>query len=283
MMHSTAFFPCAIDRITIGERHRTDMGDLRELAASIEAEGLLQPIGITEDRVLVFGERRLRAVRDILGHDKIDVRIVYVSSIVAGEYAESIRKEFTPSERVAIAEALRSAIPERRGKDNPQNVAELKGEESRDIAADKAGFSNHETYRQAKAVVEHATPEIREQMDSGRLSISAAAQVAKQPEPEQKRIAALPEPEQKEEVRKLRTGVTVMPSSSRIEEQHRFVSLADAIKLLATSSLTPAQYRELHFDIGFRDAPKYIAPAINWLNELKGLLPNAETSQKRAI
>ena len=42
------------------------MGDLEGLARSIEEVGLLQPIGITEDGELVFGERRLLAVRDIL-------------------------------------------------------------------------------------------------------------------------------------------------------------------------------------------------------------------------
>ena len=75
--------------IRIGERHRKDLGDLSGLAESIKSEGLLQPIGITPDHVLVFGERRLRAVRDILGMTDIECRIVEVTSIAAGEYAEN--------------------------------------------------------------------------------------------------------------------------------------------------------------------------------------------------
>lgn len=71
-----------------------------------------------------------------------------------------MRKDFTPSERVAIAEAIEAAMPERRGRSNPQNVAGLKGAETRAIAAKRAGFGNAETYRQAKKVVEKGTPEL---------------------------------------------------------------------------------------------------------------------------
>jgi len=39
----------AIEDIGIGKRHRKEVGNLRELANSINAEGLLQPIGVTED------------------------------------------------------------------------------------------------------------------------------------------------------------------------------------------------------------------------------------------
>ena len=55
-----------ITDIKVGGRHRKEMGDLTSLADSIRQEGLLQPIGVTEKLELVFGERRLRATRDIL-------------------------------------------------------------------------------------------------------------------------------------------------------------------------------------------------------------------------
>ncbi|MBA4192198.1 MAG: hypothetical protein C0467_29855, partial [Planctomycetaceae bacterium] len=50
-----------ISSITIGDRFRKDLGDLSELAESIDAIGLLHPIGITHSRELVYGLRRLRA------------------------------------------------------------------------------------------------------------------------------------------------------------------------------------------------------------------------------
>ena len=83
-----------ITAIKVGQRHRRDMGDLTTLADSISQEGLLQPIGVTDRLELVFGERRIRAVRDILKKRTILARIVDVSSILAGEYHENeIRKD----------------------------------------------------------------------------------------------------------------------------------------------------------------------------------------------
>jgi hypothetical protein len=62
--------------IKVGSRHRKDMGDLRTLADSIRQQGMLQPIGVTDQLELVFGERRLRAVRDIPKQKTILARAV---------------------------------------------------------------------------------------------------------------------------------------------------------------------------------------------------------------
>ena len=53
----------SIDSIVIGERHRKDLGDIDALMRSIEEVGLLQPITITPDGLLVCGARRLEAMR----------------------------------------------------------------------------------------------------------------------------------------------------------------------------------------------------------------------------
>ncbi|MFJ3405384.1 ParB N-terminal domain-containing protein [Promicromonospora sp. NPDC090134] len=53
----------AVDAITVGERHRHDLGDIDALAASIQRVGLLQPITVTPDLVLVCGYRRLVAIQ----------------------------------------------------------------------------------------------------------------------------------------------------------------------------------------------------------------------------
>lgn len=105
-----------VSEIKVGDRHRKDMGDLTSLADSIAALGLLQPIGIAPDNTLIFGERRLRACRDVLGLVEIEVRVIDMPSIVVGENAENeVRKDFTPSERVAIARAIADEIGEGRG------------------------------------------------------------------------------------------------------------------------------------------------------------------------
>lgn len=132
--------------IRIGNRHRRDMGDLTSLAESIRQEGLLQPIGVTDRLELVFGERRIRAVRDILRRKTILARFVDVTSIAAGEYAENeVRKDFTPSERVAIAKTIERLVGNRRGQRTDrqpvQKVAQVEpGRKTRDAAAEKAGL-----------------------------------------------------------------------------------------------------------------------------------------------
>ena len=186
-------------RIKTNGRHRKDYGDIAGLAASIEQLGLLQPIGVTleyPDYRLVFGHRRLLAFKH-LGRTHIPVREINVPALVLAEHAENeIRKDFTVSERVAIGKAVESelkAIGERRGRpkqDNEQqnelleirqNFATFPAGRSEDVAADKAGFSNRETYRQAKAVTETAAPELVAAMDQGTVAISTAAKLATAP------------------------------------------------------------------------------------------------------
>ena len=52
-----------IDSIIVGSRHRKDPGDIETLMESIEELGLLQPITVTPDGVLVCGWRRLVAMQ----------------------------------------------------------------------------------------------------------------------------------------------------------------------------------------------------------------------------
>jgi hypothetical protein len=167
---------------------------------------------VTPDNELVFGERRLRAVKDILGWDRIDCVVVNVSSIAAGEYAENeIRKDFTVSERVAIRRKVLANIGDRHGErtdldeddgELPGNPPEVEtedalvgnspqvkaGEESREVASRHAGFSSDRTARDAEKVVDEGAPELVEAMDAG-LAPSTAAKVAELPKREQKKAA----------------------------------------------------------------------------------------------
>ena len=104
-----------ISLINVHGRFRKDFGDIPALADSIKELGLLQPIGIDSGYRLVFGERRLRAFKH-LGRDTIPVRFVNLESLMKGELAENeFRKDFTPSERVAIGEAIEQELEGRRG------------------------------------------------------------------------------------------------------------------------------------------------------------------------
>ena len=98
----------AIEEIKRGVRHRKDYGDLDALARSIDEKGLLQPIAITPHGMLIAGERRMLAWPKTKFHDQpIPVHVVNLDEIVRGEWAENAdRKDFTPSESVAIRRAL---------------------------------------------------------------------------------------------------------------------------------------------------------------------------------
>ncbi len=95
-----------IDAIAIGIRHRKDLGDVEGLAASIAEIGLLHPIVIDPQGRLIAGERRLAACKH-LGWSEVPVSIVPLAELARGEAAENFqRKDFAPSEAVAIKRAL---------------------------------------------------------------------------------------------------------------------------------------------------------------------------------
>jgi len=87
---------------------------IKELAASIEKHGLMQPIVVIEDKdeyILVAGERRLKAIKS-LNKDKIKAIIVDISLNDLREYAliENIQREdLNPIE---IAYSLKALIEE---------------------------------------------------------------------------------------------------------------------------------------------------------------------------
>lgn len=54
-----------VDAIEVGIRHRRDHGDLDPLINSIARVGLLQPITITPDGLLICGYRRLEAIKQL--------------------------------------------------------------------------------------------------------------------------------------------------------------------------------------------------------------------------
>jgi hypothetical protein len=96
--------------IIIGERCRKDYGDLAGLAASIVEVGLLHPVVVDTANRLIAGDRRIKAYQS-LGWADIPTTVVDLAEIVKGEFAENAqRKDFTPTEWVAITEAIKPVI-----------------------------------------------------------------------------------------------------------------------------------------------------------------------------
>lgn len=101
----------AIDEIVVGDRHRTDLGDIEKLKNSIDDVGQLQPVVVTAERKLIAGYRRIEALK-LLGMDEAEVTIAAnVDDALSGLKAErdenTCRKGFTKLEATALAKAIR--------------------------------------------------------------------------------------------------------------------------------------------------------------------------------
>jgi len=188
-----------INEIIVQDRIRQNNGFLDSLERSIQQVGVLQPIGITTDKHLIFGGRRLQACKN-LGLTTIPIRVF---DIAADDPVTALRMEreenehrmdLTPSEKVEVAKRIEEAVGNRQGQrtdlqpiNNPAEpmptLAQVEpGTKTREIAA-QAVDMKPETYRKAKAVVETGDDELIRQMDAGEKSIHAAYKSIPKPEP----------------------------------------------------------------------------------------------------
>ncbi len=111
----------ALDSIVVGVRHRKDPGDLATLKESIDRLGLLQPVTVTPDGVLVCGWRRLEAVRGLGWRSmKVWVRSGIsdrLEALLAQQDENQLHKPLNEIEKAALyreLKALRAEDAERR-------------------------------------------------------------------------------------------------------------------------------------------------------------------------
>lgn len=188
-----------VSEIVVGKRSRQGYGLLDSLERSIGQLGVLQPIGITPDKELIFGGRRLQACKNI-GKETIPVRVFDIEADDAATALKMERDEndqridLSPSEKVALGERIEEALAGRVGNPNlkpiRQNFAELEPQQekpqipivppetvpkgrSSEIAAAAVGM-DRETYRQAKHVVKSGNEEVIQKMDSGETPVYKA-------------------------------------------------------------------------------------------------------------
>ena len=102
----------ALDSIVVGTRHRKDPGDLAKLMDSIDRLGLLQPVTITPDGVLVCGWRRLEAVRQLGWHSmKVWVRSGIsdkLQGLLAQQDENQLHKPLSELEKAALYRELKA-------------------------------------------------------------------------------------------------------------------------------------------------------------------------------
>lgn len=105
-----------VDSILVGTRHRADLGDIDALAASIDRDGLLQPLTITIDGVLVCGARRLAAIKK-LGWRTVNVWVRSglsdrLGQLLAEQDDNMLHKPYTQLEAAGLYRELKQAMAE---------------------------------------------------------------------------------------------------------------------------------------------------------------------------
>jgi len=279
----------AVSKIKVGEQFRKDPGDLEGLAANIREMGLLQPIGIDARRNLIFGGRRLEACVEILGWKTIPCVVLHMKSLLAGQYAENeFRKQFTPSERAAIGKAIEAELGNRQAQGRPKKVAAIaatlpKGK-TVDLAAKRAGFNSAEAYERTRTVTERGDQKLVEAMDSGKVSISAAAAIASQPKPEQRRIVQMSKDERDEVVRQIRqTRADAQAKEEHALDLRLYRGLYDAVKCIGTSMENPQETWEGLARVHVLDFEFYLDRAIQKLTQLSNSRPNQPGRPQKVV
>lgn len=106
----------SVDSIIVGVRHRQDLGDLAPLVASISSLGLLQPITIAPDGILLCGRRRLEAIRQLGWHTvKVWVRSGLsdgLNSLLAEQDDNLLHKPLSVIEAAGLFRELKVVLAE---------------------------------------------------------------------------------------------------------------------------------------------------------------------------
>ena len=106
----------SVESIWAGRRHRQDMGEMDKLVASVQRDGLLQPITIAPNGMLICGARRLLAVRT-LGWKTVKVWVrsgisTRLGELLAEQDDNLLHKPLTPTEELALYRELKTLMGE---------------------------------------------------------------------------------------------------------------------------------------------------------------------------
>ncbi|OPZ63912.1 MAG: Modification methylase DpnIIB [Firmicutes bacterium ADurb.Bin506] len=239
-----------IDSIVVADRCRKDLGDVRALADSIKAVGLLHLPVVTGDRKLVAGERRLAAMR-LLGWTETPVHevatLAEAADLLRAERDENTcRKDLSPSEAVAIGERIESVL-------RPQAEARREATQGRPLKTggnfppvSRDGFGNPIPDPVQQPTPPPAPPKTRDAVGasvgmSGKTYEKAKAVVE----------AARAEPEKYEPL------VEQMDTSGKVDrafktlrtEQRRREAEAKASELTAAPDWSTSAFRLIHADV----------------------------------
>ena len=227
-----------IDEIIIGENRRSVNPErVKELAASIQEIGLLNPITITEDKHLVAGLLRIEAYK-LLGRTEIEATVVSLSELDA-ELAQIdenlIRNELTVLERAEQLkrrkEIYEAKYPESRAgvkraigmhKVLGHNVSDIVSPTFTEDTASKIGVSPRSVQRDVQ-IAEDLAEEVKEAIRDTDLADNKTELI---------RLARLDEEEQKEVAKRIAAGEakSVSEAIQQIKKEQIYTTYLNTVR-----------------------------------------------------
>jgi DNA modification methylase len=143
----------------------------RELELDIEANGLIEPIWLTADGLVLDGRNRLASCLNVHVAPRFrtyegDDPVAFVVSLNLN------RRHLNESQRAMVA--ARIATLPKGANQHAQIWASSQGEAARAVSVGRSSVQS------ARAVLEHAAPEVVAAVDAGRLAVSDAAKLSRQ-------------------------------------------------------------------------------------------------------
>ncbi|MFV8169883.1 ParB/RepB/Spo0J family partition protein [Mycolicibacterium peregrinum] len=285
-----------ISEIVVQGRHRSDLGDIKALAESIQSLGLINAVTVTPDHHLLAGERRLAALR-MLGRAVAPVVVIHnltdaADRLRAERDENTCRKAFTTTELVSIGRRIeeleRPKAKERQlgglrqGGQTPLGSIEPNGK-TNEVVADALGVSPS-TYKRAKTVVnatEDADPSVAEvareqlaKLDAGETSYTAADQAVRDARNGKKEAidfndplvdAEVPEPE----------VIPGLPTKVKGPRQNHLKMLTRIVVGLSGTAMALDGIEEVNDTVNAEEARRLmsdLSPSIRSLNRINKLL-----------
>lgn len=278
-----------IDQIVVGNRIRKDFGDIEELAKDINNNGLINPITINANNVLLAGERRLRACQ-ALGWTQVEAHVIDTRDKTHDfdiEASENVRRRnFTGSE---LAEGIRRQmeIESRKAKERMRSgdtVLQTYKGKARDKAGAAFGISGSHAEKVLFVEDHHDLLDQSDYADwnNGKLSTNKAYSYIKKALQEENRNETSLDPIMSVTVNRIRKNGwktdevrRLMPNERGLKHEPCFICGKHA-GITVIHHVVPASELTMYLNVGWISAEEVSSPTV-WL------CPNCHTYVHAAL
>lgn len=176
----------SLSRISIESTTHNHTEEIYALSIDIKKHGLQRAICIDTENQLIFGKKRFLA-HQLLGKKSIACWKLSLIELIKGNYSVTeLCKNFTWSERIAIAFVIEKLLGNRQGQRSDlelrQNFDEVQGKvgayitkgRTHTLIANHLGFGNRVTYTQSKKIYLQGSDALIHLIDNQKISIYGA-------------------------------------------------------------------------------------------------------------